>query len=216
MPFLTPFSVYPYESDDPSKFPDKPKKAVVLEVEMDASTRRIHLKFSNVWKSKDSFSNHQDFKTWIKGFVSDIPAPGKFIPKDKTPGHRKPTDMSLKSKDFVYLVFKLSDNWDWRFAADGYPISQEKKWKNSGVFVGAKHLGNDGVETDAGLGKSGKFAYIIADCEKAKPNDLGGNIEGRFNLHVDIIEDILNSETSPYIPLIIDPDVRYPGGNEPE
>lgn len=194
-----------------------PKKAVAIEVDLsfDSTTKIISLEIVKVYKSSGSFSKHSDFLDWAKGQVT-APKWGKKSGFNAKPGKRKPTKMSLRNKEKIYLLVKLSENPSWRFTADGAPLSADKYLQGAGVFSDSFAFDPSGnVITTPSSGVTCKHAYTIIDCDKAKETMGSDDFEARYNLHVDLVENPTDLANSPYIPVILDPDVRWPGGDGP-
>lgn len=212
IPTTNPDIIVGRNPDDPV-----PTAAVALEVDLlfDAAAKRFSLEIVKIGKSTGNFKNHKDFLDWAKGQI----ASPKWVQSkgfDSTAGKRKPTKMSLKYKDPFYLLVKLSDNWNWRFSADGAPLSMDSYWTGKRVFLDAFSFDSAGaVVTSPSPEVTCKNAYTIVNCDKAKETSGSHNFEARYNLHVDLVEDPTDMANSSYIPLILDPDVRWPGGDGP-
>lgn len=213
-------SMPPILSTDPEPLPTlsnrpQPYEAYMLEVTIDKSEAGIGFQYTQYWHKAFVTSgdpSHEQFLKWISQLIKNPVAGKKFSYFDRTPGLRKPTKMSFNCKNLVYLVFKLDPNINWRFSADAAPISMDKIWKGKDVFFNATNLNTNGDEATPVKENTQKYAYMIANCPKGTPLS-GQEIEARFNLHVDFVEGSDNDD--PYVPVIIDPDVRNPGGNGP-
>ncbi|MEP2103763.1 MAG: nucleotide synthetase [Parasphingorhabdus sp.] len=200
---------------DPAK--STPKKAVAIEVDLsfDPASKKATLQIIKVAKSSGNFSDHADFLKWAKGQVVS-PTWGRKVGFNPTKGKRKPTKMSLKYKDPFYLFVKLSDNLNWRFAADGAPLSMDRYWRNKEVFFDSFSFDDHGdIVPNPSTATTCKHAYTIVNCDKAKETPGSDDFEARFNLHVDLVENPTDLVNSSYIPIILDPDVRWPGGDGP-
>jgi len=194
-----------------------PGIAIALEVDFlfDEAAKRFALEIVKIGKSTGSFKAHEDFLEWAKGQIAS-PKWGPTSGFNNTAGKRKPTKMSLKYKKPFYLLIKLSDNWNWRFSADGAPLSMDSYWSGKGVFQDAYSFDSAGaLVTRPSPNITCKNAYTIVNCDKAKETPGSDDFEARYNLHVDLVEDPSDLANSPYIPLILDPDVRWPGGDGP-
>lgn len=205
-------------SGNPSPIPThenrpQPSVAYMLEVTLDILNGRFIFRYSGFWKQRFTGTDeqkHAEFLQWIEEEVKNPTTANALNSFDSTPNIRKPSKMSFKCKDLVYLVFKLSPSINWRFTADGPPISMDRFWDGKDVFFNATNLDEYGHETTPAKNNQFNYAYVIVNCPNGKPGP-GPAIEARFNLHVDLMEG--PNDEDPYVPIIIDPDVRNPGGS---
>lgn len=181
----------------------QPKQAYILEVGIDTHGKKILIGYTEYWTSPEfkTADPHQEFLAWANALIAK-PTAGEKLTFHSKPSKRKPTKMSFRCKDLVYLVFKLDDKIDWRFTVDGPAVSMDGIWSGKDVFFAPKKAGE--------LANGRTYAYAIANCPNGTLDPSSSDIEARFNLHVDFLE---GGETDAYTPVIIDPDVRYPGGN---
>jgi hypothetical protein len=109
----------------------------------------------------------------------------------------------------TYVVLRLDPALNWRFSADGAAISL----KNAGVanhYGGLRHVLDDGtpkVEPTEGC----RLVYFAA-----MPPAVGANGQYRhgFNFHVELVQNSSgHSSEQSMLPIVIDPDVGYPGGS---
>lgn len=198
----------------PSSGRPQPKSAIMLEVTLDqASLPNVVFKYSKIWDSPNfnGADPHKEFLKWVAGLIGN-PIGGRSLIYDGAPGNRQPTKMSIKTKKLTYIVFRLDPAMNWRFSSDGMPISMDKYWNGRNVFYAGSHLDANGTEVGPAKNNSYKHAYFVVDAKNGKPpSPPTQEVEARFNLHVDFVEGSNNND--PYTPVIIDPDVRYPGGN---
>lgn len=178
----------------------QPTKAYMIEVGIDRNGKKVLIGYTQYWKSPafTPTTAHTEFLAWTNALIAN-PKKGDPLTKHNKPGKRKMTKLSFRCNELVYLVFKLDDKIDWRFSVDGPPVSSDSDLNSKGVFFAPKGSGE--------LTDSRTYAYVVADCPKGS---LGSTIEAYFNLHVDFLE---GGEADAYTPVIIDPDVRYPGGH---
>lgn len=104
-----------------------------------------------------------------------------------------------------YLVFRLSDDLDWEFAS-GYPPFS--KHEDNKAFVGALKFDRVGVAAP-GSAAVDRCTYA---CFIVDGSTLPAQTDRRFNIHIDLLERDQGSVKN-RIPIIIDPDVRHPGGS---
>lgn len=119
------------------------------------------------------------------------------------------TLLSLSNHDLLtYVIFKLAPG-TWQFAREGRSIKMGDAGHASGAYHDANRVDRTGTPDPGNPGniKDGcKVAYFIANGPKATAH---GSYPHGFNLYVDL--PVTNAPTA--MPLIMDPDVRYPGGS---
>lgn len=181
----------------------QPTKAYMLEIGIDRTGKKVLFGYKQYWVSPtfNQGTAHGEFLAWANGLIAK-PIKGERMVVHSKPGQRKQTKMSFRCNELVYLLFKLDDSIDWRFSVDGPAISADGTSGGNAVFFAPKGAGE--------LMDRKRYAYAIADCPKGTSGGSGGDIEAYFNLHVDFLE---GGEGDAYIPVVIDPDVRHPGGN---
>ena len=126
-------------------------------------------------------------------------------------GHsQKPTNLSVNLKRNCFLLFRVNGKIkNIRFSKDSDAFTREDidtsplKWPAR--FANGS-LVRDGKNLGAGC-TAAMFAYSWTDTS-------GKEGWERFNIQLDVVDDDVASEYDAYIPIIIDPDVRFPGGNE--
>lgn len=149
----------------------------------------------------------------IAGVVSRV-ASGN-LPMLDEPHPKEPykTNLSLQNRTYCYVILKLSAR-NWQFSRNEDPVTlgyeatkpQEVYFSPRKVDEQGNILGRGAVQDDC------KVAYFIADGAVA--HGLEPDRVDPFNLHLDIMVKDSDDNPSP-IPIIIDPDVRYPGGSGP-
>jgi hypothetical protein len=123
--------------------------------------------------------------------------------------------LSLQNDENCYVVYRLTDSKNWQFAHKKAPFSVGEKGNEASVYSGVRRVDADG-NVDDGADPNDKrygckIAYFIADGARAAANQPGGYVH-EFNIHVDLIVEDDAGQPS-YMPIDIDPDVRYPGGS---
>lgn len=123
--------------------------------------------------------------------------------------------LSLRNGELRYVVYALSDR-NWQFARLGRPITIGTTAVESAVYLRARRVwatGADGYDegtefdADESLARNGsRVAYMIADGAAARQKQEP--YSHRINLHVD-----LKFSGPRFIPLMVDPDIRFPGGS---
>jgi len=159
-----------------------------------------------------------DFSEKIKKYVVDPKVrksadERKFKRFHEHPGiNFKPTAMSLRKREKTRLVFHLDDRLGWCFARDYAPVSQAKDLKGQGIFSNPRLIDTNGNILPEGEYVSGsRFATANFDPSSIPDKD---DFVTRYNLNVEFLSDPSDVSGS-YTPVILDPDVRWPGGNEP-
>ncbi|HYD36646.1 MAG TPA: nucleotide synthetase [Allosphingosinicella sp.] len=115
-----------------------------------------------------------------------------------------PLDLGVTG-EAAYVVFKLDPRLNWRFS-DNDPVISHKQAGDAAYYGGLRHVRPNGTYSDR----------PVADCRivflVAMPPD--GEYKHGFNFHVDMIQKPhLDHVRERILPLIIDPDIRFPGGS---
>lgn len=135
------------------------------------------------------------------------------MPDSAAPKPPYETPLSLNNEKYCYVILKLSGK-NWQFSREGAPFSVGIDGWIADVYRRARRVDAQGTVVDPTAIQDGcKVAYLIADGQTASggtPRDY----RHPFNLHVDLIYQ--DSATNPsHMPIIIDPDIRWPGGSGP-
>jgi len=142
------------------------------------------------------------------------------LPPDPTKPYGSP--LSLKVPDLSYVIYKLSKR-SWQFACRGYPLtvgtSSYSRYfcfeasRCAPYHTGAIGEGYDGRDQGSAFEvpvmprNECKVAFFVVNGTLARANEADGEYEHAFNLHVDLL-----FADDHHLPIMIDPDVRYPGG----
>lgn len=115
-----------------------------------------------------------------------------------------PLDLGVTGEP-TYIVFKLDPRLNWRFSDRDAAISH-KNADDAGYYGGLRHVRPNGTHSER----------PVADCRivflVAMPPS--GEYKHGFNFHVDLIQKPhLDHTKERILPLIIDPDIRFPGGS---
>ena len=115
-----------------------------------------------------------------------------------------PLDLGVTGEP-SYIVFKLDPRLNWRFS-DNDPVISHKSEEDRLYYSGLRHVRPNGSYSK----------QPVADCMMvflvARPPS--GDYKHGFNFHVDLFQKPLLDHTRQRIlPLIIDPDIRFPGGS---
>lgn len=106
------------------------------------------------------------------------------------------------------IVFKLSDKDNFQFATDADPV-QFKEGANKARYANFCRVAPDGSSYPFDKPYGSKEPCKMVTFEAIAPTD---NYIDRFNFVVDVIHENKPGKKSP-LRLIIDPDIRNPGGN---
>lgn len=131
-------------------------------------------------------------------------------------------DLSLDINDLCYVVIMLPREKNWQFARIDSPITVPIQPIThpaaTPVAWEARLVNDDGITETPGVPAQGgnpavvkqgfRTAYFIVDGRYVAAPSMGTRKEMPFNLHIEVL-----SSNGTYIPIIIDPDVGYPGGS---
>lgn len=200
------YSMPLYEVPDyPSTTTRRPSRATVREIDFKISSDGKELEF---FFSRADFSvpvNH-DLDNLLLDIQNDAFGYGNNA--DKEPREPFESRLSLGNKRYAYVIYRLSQNKNWQFCRDFAPITLGRKAYNSKRYFEARRYDRDGsiskVEDGEPAADNSIVAYFIADNE-----NYGNYLGHSINLHVDL----LYRGTRRRLPIVIDPDIRYPGGS---
>jgi hypothetical protein len=192
----------------------RPKYATVRELDIRPSGNRIDILYSR--------ANHiidlDDIS--IEDLLKMVASPGynRYPDEPKPPPNNQnkkyDTPLSLANREWCYVIFKLTAK-NWQFAAKRPPVAISVDALKAKVYFEARRVDPNGVADPATIGGTTKngctVAYVIADGRKATSDNPQG-YSHPFNLHVDIVTEDWQGNPS-YIPITIDPDIRFPGGS---
>ena len=202
----------------------QPDNAIIFELGIEArpGNKDIMLNYKAV-KVINGITNHNNFLSKMKilinndfGNIGNKPVKRD---RDNNAGNNnnrtKDTRLSIQwpVDQLKYVVIKLDYDRNWQFASDGnsHPFMIHKSDQGEDRFFDAIRFSELGEPVASGEQKDGcKFAaFIVNGVKLAK--DTSNHFQHRFNILVDILE-MSGSQIDNRIPIIIDPDVRNPGG----
>lgn len=134
------------------------------------------------------------------------------IPLNQPGTVKRPYDskLSLQNKKYCYVIFKLKAK-NWQFAHDSDPFTLGFQSIDPEVYYAPRKANERGEIQDRGKEVMGsRIALFIADGARAY-EDVDSYIDP-FNYHLELIDTNSNGQPS-LVPIVIDPDVRYPGGS---
>lgn len=218
----------------PALFPDEPipdQSAVnpeygqVYLVDISAGPTYIDFYFSGMVSKRLIGATVQDKRDYFESYLKKIadgppyPTPGKWkrlLKRCKATGSNgtiqcKKIDTGLSinndKKSFIAFALNPEKNWSYieetknhedvikKFINSSKNYGDVRKMDRNGVVVKEDNPQNDTV-----------IAYFTADGEAASKY---GDYEDYFNLYT-----VIKDNDGALIPIVIDPDVRYPGGND--
>lgn len=201
-------------------FAPQPTHAVFYRLNIDVTQGDIELRYTAraVWTG---ISDHQDFEkkmatliTSGNGNIGNV-RPKRTRDTNAGPaGRSKDTHLSINFDKIPlsYVVLKLSSRRNWQFSSANAPFMMDKKDEGAERFFEPRRFNARGEVIDNSKTADGcTFAYFIVDPSKFEMDSEGG-FQHRFNIHIDIVEGD-DTTIDNRIPIIIDPDVRHPGGH---
>jgi hypothetical protein len=136
-----------------------------------------------------------------------------YNPQIPSAPYPRPMDLSLRAP--TCFIFRLSRNWNWRFSqkARGATLG-----KNVGTdilnYCNLRHVLGNGTEQPDPFPHN-EVCRLIYFFAKPIPGAMGGppaTFNHSFNLNIEIVYPD-DGGVANTIPILIDPDVRYPGGS---
>lgn len=190
-----------------------PTRATVREIDVDVSNNEISIFFSRASFNVDINS----YPNGLMGLLRDIRDDTFTYVDDPYPTNHDPLDppstqLSLQNEHVAYVIYKLSSK-NWQFAHDYPPFTIGEDARDADIYFKARRFDPAGTSHRVDMGarvpkvENCSVAYFMADGEKAK--GFTGLYVHALNIHVEIISGARRART----PIIIDPDVRYPGGS---
>lgn len=198
----------PNELDE--KPPTRPTIAKVMEIDAEVVSNRISFFFSRGTFLVDI----AQYKNGLDGLLRDVREDNFTYDGDTSNWPDPPeTPLSLKNELLTYVIYKLTPK-NWQFAHDYPPFTIGKEGKDAKCYFEARRfdkLGNKDritIKDRKPVADDCTVAYFIADGRKAK--GFTGRYVHALNIHVELVYD---ERVRARVPIIIDPDIRYPGGS---
>lgn len=198
-----------------------PAKAIVWKVGVSGSATNINIGYTDVGRFD---LNNNNIEYYLKKIArGNYPAnirwkgsPPARIPRP-TDLHRA-TPLSIENQEFAYMIFVFDSNVNWQFTNDIPPFEISKG--NRDYYRDPKCVWEAGIsEPVVGRVPPGNVrctvASFISNAEKRGRNSQHPRKYhvSPFNFYVSLK---VGGEGDPqYLPLVIDPDVGYPGGSQP-
>jgi hypothetical protein len=185
-----------------------PNIATIREIDIQSSDGRLDAKFvgANYEVDLDEAGGLSQVLTRLAtGRPTPFPMPDSLVQKRKFK-----TPLSLQNKVHSYIIIRLTGR-NWQFSYDKAPFSVGIDGAKSEAYWQARKVDGQGRIVAPGTPtKDCRLAFFVSDGVKA----LGRlrRYSHGFNLHLDLKYKNSENEDS-FMPIVIDPDVRYPGGS---
>lgn len=130
---------------------------------------------------------------------------------------RKETPLDLNVHQPTFVVFRLDRRWNWQFDPARSAISNKIKSEGS-VYGGLTHVISKTKKTKGSIppGDNCHIIYFAADPKaenQGKPKPKVDYFHG-MNIYVEFAQTPLTNPLTPRsIPVVLDPDIRNPGGS---
>jgi hypothetical protein len=194
-----------------------PTTAIIREIDFTApGNNDLYVYYSRYTKPITVIDEVELRKILISVYDPGFPY-DKFAPM--APEEPFDSQLSLNNDELRYIIFRLKAGKNWQFAREGWPITIGDEGKN--YFYEAHRVDRKGIwdkGDDRKLIRDGcQVAYVIAAADEVLAKT--GAYCHPINLHIDLIHEVdglLDGKPikkTCYLPLIVDPDVRYPGGS---
>ena len=189
-----------------------PTVATIREIDAEAGGKWFSFFFSKA----NYFVDLTSYPGGFDRLLRDVHDPNFNFPDDTNRPDPPLTPLSLNNQGLTYIVYRLSDK-NWQFCRNHPPFSMGPKLQGKEIYCEARRVtpwgtGERVVEVRPGewepVRDECSVAYFIADGWKAQ--GITGIYTHAINIHVDLV---FPGQTPAYTPLIIDPDVRHPGGS---
>lgn len=182
--------------------PDTSPPTRIIYREIDIDIDKTKFKINVIYRLPHNQPKYDDIDNFITRIINK--------PTSRPPGAGEVTSpLDLNCQENCYIVFKLASDWNWQFDPDGNAFTtkvQESKYFN---LVHARYVGGKVVKTGPGEapGEGCKLLYLRARGETNQYDD-------GFNLVVELNLDPTPTGDKRRTKLVIDPDIRNPGGSE--
>ncbi|HMG47809.1 MAG TPA: nucleotide synthetase [Allosphingosinicella sp.] len=189
-----------------------PTVATVRELEIDGGADRIDARYSGANYDVD-LANFGGLANVLLLLHND----GLDLTEDGAPKGKYKTPLSLKNRKYCYVIFKLKSKKNnkkknWQFSGEQQPFSIIIDEWDKGKYYEARKVYN-GIEQAKDAKINGcMIAYFISDGAKAVDVAPNGEYSHGFNFNLDLIYKDSDQKDS-YMPIIVDPDIRFPGGS---
>ena len=129
--------------------------------------------------------------------------------------------LSLNVPNTAMIIFRLSDDLDWQFSHDVPPVSlgllaAQSSTSSKNYYENAQRILPGGSPDNGNQDKCMVACFLcdgasLTQDSTANPKSFTHSI----NLHVDLLDRDRDGNIIRRLPIVIDPDVKNPGGSEP-
>lgn len=192
-----------------------PRHVIVREIDFEIRENELWFFFSKWSLDKDlNTTTNSASLAALEAVIDDIIEGGyKFdYEKPSIPKPKYSSPLSLMNGRSSWIVYVLS-NKNWQYVRRGRPITMGASVPG-GKYLNARRVPGSGfADRNPGTAFDSpppwidghKVAYFMA-------NGQASNYSDSINLHVDLVYD---GPKKRYLPIMIDPDIRWPGGSQP-
>lgn len=138
----------------------------------------------------------------------------QYNPQTNAAAYERPLDLNLSVP--TCFIIRLSDSWNWRFSHKvravtlGQAVGTAKdNYYNLRHVVPGQIDQNDPFPHQV----SCRLAYFVAKPVAGVPQDPSVEFHHPFNLNIEIVFPDDSKGNPNTIPIIVDPDIRHPGGS---
>ncbi|CAN5402849.1 hypothetical protein BH10PSE14_BH10PSE14_39490 [soil metagenome] len=185
-----------------------PKELVVFELDFGCDGNgSFHIFFSRCW-GPSIIKDEKDFKQQLLEIVNNkMPKLNKITKKDP-----KDPPLSLRADKNRYIIYKLTDK-NWQFTQAGFPFKIATDINNKGIYYEARRVTPQGdiqIKGDQNtVGDLSRIAYFISNGYEMVHNP---GSRPKYPHGLNIIVDFYDEVSGTAMPIMIDPDIRFPGG----
>ncbi len=190
---------YPVRTEDPDVVPER---VIIREISFLMDSEGLQFLYRDA--SPASRLPGGNIDTVIEQLAKGLPLPLVDMGDATSGSDGTPLDLGVTGEP-AYVIFKLDPRLNWRFS-DSDPAISHKNAEDTDYYCALQHVRPNGSYS----------SRPVADCRivflVAMPPD--GEYKHGFNFHVDLIQKPhLDHTKERILPLIIDPDIRFPGGS---
>lgn len=185
-----------------------PEIATVRQIDIEGSPARLDAKFTGA-NYEVALDDAGGLNAVLRRLATNQPTPFPW-PDQHEPKPDFTTPLSLQNRKHAFVIVRLTGK-NWQFSYDKAPFSLSLDAAKTGAYLHARKVDSQGGIVDPNTPTANcKIAFFVAEGHRVW-NGTDPFIHG-FNLHLDLrYKDSKNRDS--YMPVIVDPDVRYPGGS---
>lgn len=187
------------------------KSTIAIVVEIGADRRARNLDIEYRWGSVTTLTSTMTEQTILTSVASGA---STYLGQIGSLTRR----LTLNVAQPALIIFRLSKDLDWQFSHDCSPISLGEQASSANspsrkYYANARRIDSNGNGIPDDL--DGCMVACF-DCDGAGLTKLGGTgFSHPINLHVDLVDRDRDGKIVRRLPIIIDPDVKNPGGTQP-